>query len=206
MKKALLSFIALALLAFAGAVIHSSGRGEPPELPAATPEDRSAVIEKVRYFGYSGEDDGRREWELEADSAELFRGEDLTVFKGVKVVFFSKDGDLYTLRSMGGTYSESAGVIALTGGVTLISSGDEGGVAVGPDGSYSFRAKSVEYSTRSREVTSRGKVEIESDNFIVTGVGFEMDVEKSAFSILSDVKTVLKDGFADGFTGGFNDM
>jgi LPS export ABC transporter protein LptC len=207
MKKLLLAFIALSLGGLATA-LYFSGGGDERVPPTPTPENLLAVIEKVRYSGFSGDSDGHLEWELEADSAEMMRDDDLTVFKGVKVVFFSRSGDAYTLTGREASFDESDGVIRFSGDVTFVNGdtrSDEHEEYSEPrkarepfsNGWYNFSADSVEYSTKSRRVSSVEAVRIESDEFLVTGRGLEVDVEGGGFTILKDAKTVMKNGIIE---------
>ena len=212
MKKLLLAFIALSLAGLAAAIITGGG-DEGRVSPPPAPENILAVIEGVRYSGYSGDSDGRPQWELEAKSAEMMRDDDLTVFKGVKVVFYSLSGDAHTLVGREATYNESEGVIRFSGDVTFVK-GDgrveepakapdlrepspESSHEPSNDGWYNFSADSLEYSTRSRRVSSKEAVRLESAEILVTGVGLEVDVEGKGFTILKDAKTVIKNGFIE---------
>jgi LPS export ABC transporter protein LptC len=186
MRRFLMGFVLLSLAGLSVIVLINYKVKPDHEASFSRFRDSGATIEKVRYSRYSGEDPGRREWELEADSATRLKNEDLTVFTDVKVVFFSKDGTTYTLRGREATYSERTGIILVSGDVTVVTVDRR-------DNTYRLVTESLKYSTRSKELTSTEHVELKSRAMDVTGVGLEMDVDGAKFSILKDVRTVIKD-------------
>lgn len=188
-RKLRISLLGFVLLSLAGllVIILVNYKGKPGQgVVSSLLKDSGVTLEKVRYSGYSGEDHGRREWELEAETVNHLKKEDLTVFTDVKVVFFSEDGSTYTLKGRDGTYSERKGLISVTGDVTMVTSGME-------SGTYRLSTESIEYSTRSKVLTSKDTVELKSRTMSVTGVGLKMDVEGGKLYILKDVRSVIGD-------------
>lgn len=141
-----------------------------------------AVMGKVRYSRYSGEGDGRLKWELEADSAISYDDAKMVELDGVRLIFYSEDGNSYVMKSSKGVYNESDGKIDVSGGVTLVS-----------DDGYSLSADAMSYLIRSRQVVSASRVVIDSGSMNVRGLGLEMDIDGGRFSVLHDVTTVFKD-------------
>jgi LPS export ABC transporter protein LptC len=186
LRISLMGVVLLSLVGLFGIVIVNYKVKPGHEATSSRVQDLGVTIEKVHYSGYSGEEPGRREWELEADSLTRLKEEDLTVFTGVKVVFFSKDGTTFTLRGRECTYNERTGVILVSGNVTIVTVGLGGK-------NYKLTTDSLKYATRSKELTSTEQVEIKSQAMSITGVGFEMDVDGEKLSILKDVRTVIKD-------------
>jgi LPS export ABC transporter protein LptC len=186
LRISLMGVVLLSLVGLFGIVIVNYKVKPGHEATSSRVQDLGVTIEKVHYSGYSGEEPGRREWELEADSLTRLKEEDLTVFTGVKVVFFSKDGTTFTLRGRECTYNERTGVILVSGNVTIVTVGLGGK-------NYKLTTDSLKYATRSKELTSTEQVEIKSQAMSITGVGFEMDIDGEKLSILNDVRTVIKD-------------
>jgi LPS export ABC transporter protein LptC len=182
----LLGFIVLSLAGLIGIVLVNFVITPGHKSLPFKIQDSGVTIEKIRYTGYSAEDQGRREWELEADSATLLEKGDLTVFTDVKVVFFSKDGKTYTLMGREGNYNKRSGLISVAGEVTLVTEGSEGDT-------YRLETESLEYSTQSKMLTSAEHVEISSRAMRVTGVGLKIDVKEGRLSVLKDVRTVIND-------------
>ena len=54
---------------------------------AVKPSPADISIEKARYAETS---DGQKEWELEADSAQYFKSDNLTVFENVRLSFIQR--------------------------------------------------------------------------------------------------------------------
>src|SRR3989338_3124744 len=71
-------------------------------------------IEKARYVETR---DGRKEWELEADSAQYFKDDNLTVFENVRVIFYSKNGENYTLIGREGRFRNDSKDMDIVGNV-----------------------------------------------------------------------------------------
>lgn len=180
----MLGFVLLSLAGLLGIVFFNFVLKPGYDVSPLSMLDSGVTIEKIRYTGYSAEDQGRREWELEADSATMLKEKDLTVFAGVKVVFFSKDGKTYTLRGSEAEYNKSSGVIFVTGDVTLVTVGGVGDT-------YKLATESLKYSTLAKRLTSTEHVDIRSRSVHVTGVGLEIDVEEERLSVLKDVRTVI---------------
>ena len=141
-------------------------------------------VEDVRYFGTR---DGRMEWELEADSATRFKGEDITVFDTVKMIFYPEDGSPYTFTGKKGRYSEKTGEIELSGDVVVVSSED----------GYKLKTDVLRYLSDSGKVTTDSPVEIrfEDMGMKITGVGLVIEIKDGRFSVLKDVRTVVEDAF-----------
>ncbi len=138
-----------------------------------------ATLKKVRY---SGTRDGRREWELEADSATRLEASDQLLLKNVRLVYYTKDGIRYTLKGREGTYGTGSGDITVRGDVTVVSDGD-----------FTLETDYLMYSSRDRTVTTDRRFHLTSDRMDVTGVGFMMEIDTERLNVLKDVRTVLKD-------------
>lgn len=140
---------------------------------------KGATINKVRY---SGTRDNRKEWELEAKSATQLKDRDVVMLESVRLVYYAKGGFDYTLTGREGSYSMDSGEITVTGDVVVVSR----------DG-YTLLTDSLTYSTSSKTVSTKERVSISSPKMDVTGRGLTMEVESERMSVLSEVKTVLKD-------------
>lgn len=134
-------------------------------------------IEKIRY---SGNRDGRLEWELDADTATRTRTDGLTAFDTVSFVYYTGEGDRITLTAPSGRYDEAGGVIEASGGVTVTSSSG-----------YTVRSESMRYSVGSRELTAGSRVEMSSGTMKVSGVGLLVDVDKGRLRLMRDVEAVI---------------
>ncbi|MFQ5464756.1 MAG: LPS export ABC transporter periplasmic protein LptC [Thermodesulfobacteriota bacterium] len=142
-------------------------------------KDIEVKIEKIHY---SGNRDGRLEWELKADSATRTRGDGLAAFETVSFVYYTAEGDRITLEAPRGSYDEARGVIDASGGVTVSSSSG-----------YTVRSESMRYSVGSREITSGSRVEIASGTMEVSGIGFLVEVDRGRLRLMKDVEAVIRE-------------
>ncbi|MBI3398218.1 MAG: LPS export ABC transporter periplasmic protein LptC, partial [Deltaproteobacteria bacterium] len=136
-------------------------------------------IDKARYVETK---DGRKEWELEADSAQYFKDDNLIVFENVKVVFYSKDGIYYTLKGRQGRLRNDTKDIDVAGDV----------VATSEDG-YQLKTDTLKYTAAVRQITTKDRVVFTGHNMRIEGIGLLADMATERVSVLAKVKTVLKD-------------
>ncbi|MBI5047780.1 MAG: LPS export ABC transporter periplasmic protein LptC [Deltaproteobacteria bacterium] len=136
-------------------------------------------IEKARY---AESRDGQKEWELEADSAQYFKSDNLTVFENVKVVFYSENGINYTLEGKTGKLRNDTKDMDIFGNVVVTSA----------DG-YQLKTDSLKYTAIVKQISTKDKVVFTGPNIRIDGVGFLADMVTERASVLANVRTVLKD-------------
>ncbi|MBI5599028.1 MAG: LPS export ABC transporter periplasmic protein LptC, partial [Deltaproteobacteria bacterium] len=172
----LLLFIGLSMAGLAAAVfINFSLKKDSKERVAPGP---GAAITKVRYYGIR---DSRREWELEADSAAQLKTTDPILLKGVRLVYYAKEGLAYTVRGRDGVYGVDTGEITVEGDVTVESRNG-----------YTLKTDApLTYTTGRRIVRTNGRIRLLSRTIEVTGAGLIMDMDTEKVSVLKDVRTVL---------------
>jgi len=129
---------------------------------------------------YTGTKAGRLAWELNADSVKIAKAQDVAELTAVKAVFYAVGGAVYRLHSNTGLLKESEGVIDAGGGVVVESGKGE-----------RFVTDKLRYTIKSREITSKDRVEVISSGMNMTGSGLIMDVDNERFTILKDVKAVF---------------
>lgn len=143
-------------------------------------EDRKFGVQIDRVH-YSGTKDGRVEWVLDADSARRSRDEDLLALDGVKFTFYSRDGKKYLLTAREGNYRESTGEVVVNGNVVVDAASN----------GYRLTAETLNYSLKTKTVTSDVRVRITSKDMAVDGVGFSGEIDKEKFRLLKDVHAVF---------------
>lgn len=143
------------------------------------PSKADIRIEKARYVETR---DGRTEWELEADSAQYFKNDSLTVFENVKVVFYSQNGINYTLEGKKGRLRNDTKDMDVSGDVVVTS-----------DDGYKLKTDSLQYNAAVKQITSKDRVVFTGPNIRIEGVGFLADMITDRVSVLANVRTVLKD-------------
>lgn len=136
-------------------------------------------IEKARYVETK---DGKKEWELEADSAQYFKSDNLIIFDNVKVTFYSKGGMSYTIKGKQGRLRNDTKDIDISGAVTAASA----------DG-YQLKTDTLQYREAVKQISTRDKVVFTGPNMKIEGEGFLADMVTERASVLANVRTVLKD-------------
>ncbi len=137
---------------------------------------------KLEKLHYSGQRDGHLAWELDAASAVYSKDDDLMRLEGVLVKFFSNGTTSHTVRSNSGGYHGDSGLIEVSGDVRVETK--EG---------LTLRTRRLRYISASNEIMTNEDVEIKASGMLVTGTGFEMEIESGSFKMLKDVRTYLTD-------------
>jgi LPS export ABC transporter protein LptC len=137
---------------------------------------------KLEKLHYSGQRDGKLAWELDAGSAIYSKEDDLMRLKGVEVKFYSTGGTNYIIKSESGGYDGDSGLIEVFGDVRVDTK----------DG-LKLRTERLKFLSASNEITTDEDVELAASGMLVTGTGFEMEIESGSFKMLKDVRTYLTD-------------
>ena len=142
-------------------------------------KNSGSELSMVRYTGTRA---GRLAWELNADSVKMSKAQDVAELDSIKAVFYAAGGAVYRLHAKEGRLKEADGVIDAGGGVVVESGNGE-----------RFVTDKLRYTIKSREITSKGKVEVISKGMNVTGSGLIVEVEKDKFTLLKDVRAIIYD-------------
>lgn len=136
-------------------------------------------IEKARYVETKN---GRKEWELEADSAQYFKTDNLTVFENVRVIFYSQNGANYTLIGREGKLRNDSKDMDIVGNVVVTSTDN-----------YQLKTDSLKYIAGVRQISTKDKVFFTGPNITIEGIGFLADMVTERVYVLANVRTVVKD-------------
>lgn len=136
------------------------------------------ILDKVRYTETK---DGKIEWRLEADSASYLKTEDVTVFKNVRVEFYSKNGRVYTMTGAEGRFDGTNKDMEIFSDVLVVS-----------DDGYRLKTNSLKYDASERRITTKDNISLASSDMKIDGVGLVIYIDKGSFSVLDNVRTVLK--------------
>lgn len=143
-------------------------------------EDKKIEV-KIDRIHYSGTNEGRLEWEMEATSAKRSKDDDLTYLKSVKLTYYPDKGLSYTMTADDATFREATGDISASGSVVVESK----------DG-YRFTTQSLRYSLKSRELTTDDAVELRSGGMDLKGTGFHAELANGRFRLFKNVKAVFR--------------
>lgn len=182
MNKKIRLVVAVAVVASVVGLIYMtiSEYRAKSSITALQPRDRgvSGMIENVHYSSTRG---GRVDWELDAKTAVRRKNGDALTLDKVVMLIHSKGGDIYTLNAKDAIYSQSSGDVDASGGVTVKTMS---GVTMNTD--------RVRYSTKTKKAATDGAVRVTSDKMTVTGKGLIMEPDKGSFSLLKEVKAIIR--------------
>ena len=136
-------------------------------------------IEKARYTETK---DGQKEWELEADSAQYFKNDNLTAFENVKVIFYSKNGANYTLTGREGRLRNDSRDMDIVGNVVVTSTDN-----------YQLKTDSLQYIAGVRQISTKDRVFFTGPGINIEGTGFLADMVTEMVSVFANVRTVMED-------------
>lgn len=138
------------------------------------PEPQAEVlIDRIHLSATKGE---RLEWRLQAESADHFEEEDITLLRGIEAVFYADDGEIMTMKADKGTIHRSTEDVELTGHVEASTS--EG---------YRLFGDRFAYRAGEGIVISDDDVRMVRDGFEVSGTGLRVVLETRSITILRGV-------------------
>ena len=149
-----------------------------PEIPEKA-GDADMHLDKIHYT--STNDQGVKEWELKASTANYFKDNNVAEFEDVDVIFYSEEERTFTVRGDTGILNTETKDIELSGNVIGTSS----------DG-YRFQTEFLAYEAEKQQATTDKKVLLESPQFNLEGWGMVMDLEKEKVFLLNDVRAHAK--------------
>jgi lipopolysaccharide export system protein LptC len=135
-------------------------------VPKISTQGADMHLEKIRLVE---DKHGQKTWELEAKSIQQYQDQNIMMLEDVKVTFYSKEGQSFTIF------------------------GNQGKVLSSSDG-YRLKTHSVSYRNSEKKVTTSDPVEIEGELIRLVGKGMLVDMEAKTFKVLSQVKTQWKGG------------
>ncbi|MFQ5353940.1 MAG: LPS export ABC transporter periplasmic protein LptC [Thermodesulfobacteriota bacterium] len=174
--------ISLAGLAILVALFYSTRSTE--ELTIT--EDKDVGV-KIEDLNYSNTRDGRTIWRLKAREATSFKSRESMVLKGIRLLFYDKEGGIFTMKARDGDFNEAKKIIRASGDVVVFS--EEG---------YTLKTDNIRYAAASGSITSKEPVSIKTDAMEVHGVGFEVNVESGSMYIKKNVRAVIREKRSDG--------
>lgn len=190
LRVALLAVVAAALVGM-GVATWQNMRAQQPRTVADLGADfLPDVSQHIQNFRRVKMKDGKMVWEVKADDAQYFEGDQQVVVQNPRVTFYLEGG---------GRRAElvgSEGRLTLDGkelaGVTL-----RGDVVLVLD-DLEFRADEARYDHAADRIVAPGLVAIHGKTLDVRGQGLEVDVTPRRVRLLGDVHTVLRSDAAQG--------
>lgn len=137
-------------------------------------------LEKIHFVE---EKHGQKIWELEAKTLSHYQEENVLLLEDVKVIYYSKEGRIYTLIGHQGKVHQETKDMELVGNVMFTSA--EG---------YRLTTNSVSYQHSKRQVKTSDPIQLEGEQISLTGIGMLIDLDAKTFKVLSQVRTQWKGG------------
>jgi len=179
-KKAKLLLAGIGIVCFLGVIVvltltlsEQKENLKPPPVPK-NPQGADILINNFHYT--STNDQGVKEWELKANTASYFQDKKTAGFEKVNVIFYSREGRIFTVQGDQGTLNTEAKDFKLSGNVVGTSS----------DG-YKFRTESLTYTADNNEARTDKKVFLESPQFNLEGMGMVLDIKNQKLFLLKNV-------------------
>ncbi len=125
-------------------------RENPAKIIEAIPEGTNIVLGEVRHTAVR---EGRKEWVLEASSAQYSESSKEAVFNDVKVTFFLENGDRIHLEGQKGTINTASNDMQVAGNVRI------------DKDDQTLLTEKIDYNHETRYITSPSEVLITGRNF-----------------------------------------
>jgi LPS export ABC transporter protein LptC len=143
------------------------------------PQGVSMQIGSIHYEQTN--QDGFREWELDAQSAQYFRDKNKIVLQSIEVTFFSNKGKVYKLTAERGELYTDSKDIKVFGDIVAIT--DEG---------YRIQTNSFHYNAEERKIFTDDEVTLSSEEMVMNGKGMVVDLDEERLYILKEVRALEK--------------
>jgi len=182
MRRNFRFFLGLIILGGLGLVAIMTWRTvTPPEaVNDSLQEPTTSADLKLDRVHYTETREGIKEWELEATSAQYFRGENVVLFDKVKATFFGRNGETYVLVAEKGKFNTQNKAIEAFDGIKLDSS----------DG-YQMRTQRLTYEAERKKLHTSDPIEINGPRFHLKGIGLVVDLDRQRLKVLRQVATTF---------------
>jgi lipopolysaccharide export system protein LptC len=177
-KKTLLllvftGIILLAALLVRGYFKYREFRENPAKLIEAIPEGTNILLGEVRHTAVR---EGKKEWTLEASSAQYSENSREALFKDVKVTFFMDNGGKVNLEGQQGTINTASNDMRVSGNVRVEK--DENALLT----------DMIEYDHKKRLITSQFPIRILGRNFELQANAMQVDLATERAIFKGDVE------------------
>ena len=123
---------------------------------------------------------GRKEWEMWADTALVYRKKDETHLQNLRMRLYARDGRPTDVTADRGVLGNSSRAVTIMGNVVVRTS--EG---------LSLRTEALAYNPKEHSLASASPVLLEGRTFKLTGVGLEGNTEEGRYVLQEKVSAVI---------------
>jgi len=154
---------------------------EKPESPAVAGK-KSTAEQVIENFTLTHTSQGEKEWELEADRAEIYKRERKTIVQVLKIKFYDQGKITSILTAREGALHSQSGDMEVRGDV-VVTSEEEG---------TTLKTESLRWDANRKKIVTDDLVRQERTNTIITGQGLEADPDLEKVVIKKNVKVIRK--------------
>ena len=160
--------------------LSSCGKGkqESPTLAGKKPSPEQAI----ENFTLTHTSQGEKEWELEADRAEIYEREGKTIVQKLKIKFYDQGKITSILTAREGELHSPSGDMKVSGDV-VVTSEEEG---------TTLKTESLRWDAKREKIVTDQWVRQERADTIITGQGLESDPDLEKVVIKKNIKVIHK--------------
>ena len=153
----------------------------PELLMASIKQGANLSIGKIRQTATR---DGRKEWSLEASSADYIESDKKAILKELLVTFFLENGSEVYLEADRGTLQTDTNDIEFSGHVVV------------KNKDYRLQTERLNYQHNRRIIFSNAPVQISSDSAALSAASISYDLNDNKIVLSGEVETTIVEGFA----------
>ena len=171
--------IVLSVTGYLGYVLTQHVKSNPSTSVATSPvfENADAGLEG---FVYRQTEEGRIQWEVEAQNAQVYESEHHVVLERVQVRLLSENGQTMMLEADQGTLDTANSNFDLRN--------QEEWIAVELANGYTILTPSIHWEDGEQEIRTNDAVTIHGHGMTITGIGIIAELQMEKFRILDDVR------------------
>ena len=164
---------------YLGYVLTQHVKSNPSTSVATSPvfENADAGLEG---FVYRQTEEGRIQWEVEAQNAQVYESEHHVVLERVQVRLLSENGQTMMLEADQGTLDTANSNFDLRN--------QEEWIAVELANGYTILTPSIHWEDSEQEIRTNDAVTIHGHGMTITGIGIIAELQMEKFRILDDVR------------------
>jgi lipopolysaccharide export system protein LptC len=180
-KKTLKTILVIGIVLIVGLLIaiflkYREYSEDPSKLVEAIPEGTDISIGEIRHTAVK---DGRKEWSLEAASANYSDNAQRAVFDDVQVTLFMENGREINVKGQAGQLDTQTNDIAISGNVVV------------QDADYRLEAESILYDHAQRTISIPVPVTISGKTFKLAGRKMDVDLTSETAHLSGAVEGIF---------------
>jgi len=177
-RRVLALIILLAVVLLSLVVWRHVQQKPAQEIFKTLPQEIDLALDNLNY---TETQDGRKRWTLVADRAEYLRSSNLVRLNPVQLTFYEAGafGDL-SLTADHGELQEDTRQVDVWGDVVVVGEGGE-----------RLQTESLRYHDQQRRLSTTAPIHYTAPRIELTGVGLQVDLEKSTLLVEKDVRMLL---------------